>query len=269
MDFLTEIEKKKAARDQDTERRAKQIADYREQIIEKRAEMSEAMTAGDYKSYTAAEYEVKELENAIMFAEKAAENAQEDQKAAINASWGKYAAEYNKAFEKAYNDYKKALEATADIYRSLARVQNEGLKRRKAYRDYMGEYPAGDFLMVPRNTFAEPNDLKFFTQEGLLTADEETTIDLILNGSPQEDINSMPANWLAQLLNKQPRRGSIYDVINERRKIIRAVRDGKQPLAAIDWLQGYDNDTRKNIYMEMFEGDYIKVMKRNGVGNYA
>lgn len=268
MDFLAEIEKKKAARDQDTERRAKQIADYREQIKEKRAEMSEAMTAGDYKSYTAAEYEVKELENAIKFAEKAAENAQEGQEAAIKASWGKYAAEYNKAFEKAYNDYKKALEATADIFRSLARVQNEGLKRRKAYRDYMGEYPAGNFLMVPRKSFEKPKDLKFFAQEGLLTADEETTIDMILNGNPQEDINSVPANWLALLL-KQNRRESIYDVINERRKIIRAVRSGKEPLSAINWLQDYDNDTRKNIYMEMFEEDYVKVMKRNGVENYA
>ena len=267
MDFLTEIEKKKAARDQDTERREKQIANYREQIKEKRAEMSEAMTAGDYKSYTAAEYEVKELENAIMFAEKAAENAQEGQEAAIKASWGKYAAEYNKAFEKAYNDYKKALEATADIFRSLARVQNEGLKRRKAYRDYMGEYPAGDFLMVPRNSFGEPKDLKFFAQEGLLTADEEATIDLILNECPQEDINSVPANWLAGAM--FGRKGSIYDVINERRKIIRAVRSGKEPLSAINWLQDYDNDTRKNIYMEMFEEDYVKVMKRNGVENYA
>lgn len=267
MDFLTEIEKKKAARDQDTERRAKQIADYREQIKEKRAEMSEAMTAGDYKSYTAAEYEVKELENAIMFAEKAAQNAQDGQEAAINASWIKYAAEYNKAFEKAYNDYKKALEATADIFKSLVRTQNEGLKRRKAYNDYMGEYPAGDFLTVPRNSFGEPKDLKFFAQEGLLTADEETTIDMILNGNPQEDIDSVPANWLAGAMFE--RKGSVYDVMNERRKVIRAVRSGKEPLAAITWLQNYDDDTRKNIYMEMFEEDYLKVMKRNGVENYA
>lgn len=267
MDFLTEIEKKKAARDQDTERRAKQIADFREQIKEKRAEMSEAMTAGDYKSYTAAEYEIKELENAIKFAEKAAQNAQEGQEAAINASWGKYAAEYNKTFEKAYNDYKKALAATVDIFKSLVRTQNEGLKRRKAYCDYMGEYPAGDFLTVPKNYFAEYRDLEFYAKEKLITADEETTIDMILNGNPQEDINSVPANWLAKTM--FGRKGNIYDVINERRKIIRAVRSGKEPLAAIDWLQDYDNDTRKKIYIEMFEEDYLKVMKRNGVENYA
>ena len=260
MNFFDEVRRRNEARQKEKERKEAAIKGYRNEIREKRQELDAARLAGDYKKYTAIEYEIKELNNAVMFAQTDTQEAEEGD---IAKEWGKYTEEYKKAFNKANNDYVRALGEAAEAFKTLISIQNEGLKQRNSYIDYVGGDPSEDLERVSSNV--KKKDLALFGAYGKLTPDEVETIGEILNGIHHETLHEVSATWLSDCMRDQPRRGSIYDVINEHRAIIAKVRKGKLPLSAIDWLQDYSGDMLKKVYVSMFEEDYYDVMKRNGI----
>lgn len=268
MSFFDEVKKKSEAKQREKERKEAIIANYREEIREKRQELDAARLAGDYKKYTAIEYEIKELNNAIMFAQSMPQNSQKAEEGDIEKEWGKYTEEYKKAFNKANNEYMKALREAAEAFKTLISVQNEGLKQRRAYVDYVGGDPSEDLQRVSYDMRKTGHDVQFFGLYNLLTPDEVTTIEFIINGDPHETLHEVKSTWLEDIMSASSRKGSVYDVINEHRAIIAKVRKGKLPLSAIDWLQDYSGDLLKQVYAEMFQEDYGEVMRRNSV-SYA
>lgn len=266
MSFFDEVKKNSETRQREKERKEAIIANYREEIREKKQELEAAKLAGDYKKYTAIEYEIKELNNAILFAQNI--KSQNDEKSDIAGKWAKYTEEYKKAFNKANNEYMKALREAAEAFKTLISVQNEGLKQRRAYVDYVGGDPSEDLQRVSYEMKKTGHDVQFFGLYDLLTPDEVTTIEFIINGVPHETLHEVKSTWLEDILRESPRKHSVYDVINEHRAIIAKVRKGKLPLSAIDWLQDYSGDLLKQVYVDMFQEDYAEVMRRNSV-NYA
>lgn len=111
---------------------------------QKEAEMLAAADAGDLERYKALKAEVDDLEARLFInntqLRKIGTGALDE--AEVVKAWDKYAAEYNKKFEKMLADYEDARSALYDKFMKLVDFQAEALRNRERCGYLMGMDPA-------------------------------------------------------------------------------------------------------------------------------